>query len=73
MQQNCWDICWCLVVSNDHRDIKHTCLRDVLARDPPYKFRVCATVIKYVPRAEHPLDIIQLFCPECGFLYVSAL
>ena len=59
------------VVVSDHRDIKRTRLRDVLAHPPPYKFRVCANVIKYIPRAEHPLDIIHLFCPACKFLYVS--
>jgi len=67
---DCRNVCCLLVIASDYRDIKRTRLRDVLAHPMPYKFRVCADVIKYSPRAECPLDIIQLYCPECEFLWV---
>jgi len=62
---------WFAVVTGDHRNVNHTHRHDVPTQQLRKKFRIRAAVMKYTPQANHPYDIMRLFCPHCQFLYVS--
>ena len=67
------NVLFILSVINGHQNISHTAIRNVLAHETPYKFRVLAQLVDFHPNTVDPAEFLQQLCPKCFFLLVLSI